>query len=89
MGNIDLRENHISKNGIRALAESLERAQRVRHVYVHAGGKIAALGTGTWAAPRGADEAESKAVSAPMVTVETTCVVDVRNNSILSTEDRV
>ena len=37
------------------MAEALERSERVRHVYVHAGGKIEALGTaGRWANPRGA-----------------------------------
>lgn len=36
------------------MAEALERSERVRHVYVHAGGKIEALGTaGRWANPRG------------------------------------
>jgi len=43
------------KGAIRILAEALERSERVRHVYVHAGGKIEALGTATrWANPRGA-----------------------------------
>ena len=72
---IDLRENKIGKNGIRGLAEALERAGRVRHVYVHAGGKIEALGTGMWAAPRPTNVDNSQAV-----TVETVCVLDVRNN---------
>ena len=77
---IDLRENSVGKAGVRGIAESLERAGRVRHVYVHAGGKIEALGTGTWAAPRaGADGAAKNA--APQVTVETVCVVDVRENN--------
>lgn len=77
---IDLRENSVGKAGVRGVAESLERAGRVRHVYVHAGGKIEALGTGAWAAPRaGADGAGAGA--APQVTVETVCVVDVRENN--------
>lgn len=28
--------------GIRTIAEALERSERVRHVYVHAGGKVSA-----------------------------------------------
>ena len=75
---VDLRENSVGKAGVRGVAESLERAGRVRHVYVHAGGKIEALGTGTWAAPRGSD---GGSVAAPQVTVETVCVVDVRENN--------
>lgn len=43
---VDLRANKIGKGAIRVLAEALERCERVRHVYVHAGGKIEALGTG-------------------------------------------
>ena len=37
---LDLRGNEISRNGIVLLAEALERSDRTRHVYVHAGGKI-------------------------------------------------
>jgi len=78
---IDLRGNRIGKQGIRSIAEALERAERVRHVYVHAGGKVEALGTGKWAAPRdGAGETTQDSI-APMVTVETVCVVDMRENS--------
>ena len=51
---VDLRGNKIGKGAIRVLAEALERSERVRHVYVHAGGKIEALGAGRWANPRGA-----------------------------------
>lgn len=41
------------KGAIRVLAEALERSERVRHVYVHAGGKIEALGNASrWANPR-------------------------------------
>ena len=75
---VDLRENGVGKGGVRGIAESLERAGRVRHVYVHAGGKIEALGTGTWAAPRGGGGGGEVA---PQVTVETVCVVDVRGNN--------
>ena len=49
---VDLRGNKIGKSAIRILAEALERSERVRHVYVHAGGKIEALGTAKWAKPR-------------------------------------
>ena len=70
--------NSVGKGGVRGIAESLERAGRVRHVYVHAGGKIEALGTGTWAAPRGGG---GSGEVAPQVTVETVCVVDVRQNN--------
>ncbi|CAM9336345.1 unnamed protein product [Chrysoparadoxa australica] len=102
---VDLRGNRISKQGIRALAEALERTERVRHVYVHAGGKIEALGTGVWAGTgnqccclgstqltadyscttgangAGGEEEVTRAESVPMVTVETVCVVDVRENA--------
>ena len=49
---IDLRGNKIGKGAIRILAEALERSERVRHVYVHAGGKIEALGASRWAQTR-------------------------------------
>ncbi len=59
--------------------------ERVRHVYVHAGGKIEALGTGLWAAPRGAAGAVGDIVETAggtgMMTVETVCAVDVRDNT--------
>lgn len=89
--------------GIRTIAEALDRSERVRHVYVHAGGKVEALGTGVWAAPRtgttgGAGDSspsdrntiqqgvEASPVSngaetVPLVTVETICVVDLRENT--------
>lgn len=41
---VDLRGNYISARGIKVLAEALERSNRVHHVYVHASGKIEALG---------------------------------------------
>ena len=57
----------------------------MRHVYVHAGGKIEALGTGLWAAPRGAVGAVGDIVEtttgAGMMTVETVCAIDVTNNT--------
>jgi len=87
---IDLRDNCIGDIGIRNLAESLERSSRIRHVYVHAGGKIEALGAVVderWAHGRGgnsegsADNGESESSKeAPMMAVSTVCTVDVRNN---------
>lgn len=72
---VDLRGNMVSRSGIRALAEALERNDKVRHVYVHAGGKVEALGTG------GAEPIKPPTQApAPMLTVETVCVVDVREN---------
>ena len=47
-------------------------------MYVHAGGKIEALGTGMWAAPR--DGGDDDQGATPTVTVETVCVLDVRDN---------
>jgi myosin protein heavy chain len=88
---IDLRGNKIGKGAIRILAEALERSERVRHVYVHAGGKIDALGAGRWANSRtgngnpndtGGPEVDQKEKDAKlMVTVETVCVVDCRDNN--------
>lgn len=97
---LDLRGNRIGKLGIRAIAEALERSERVRHVYVHAGGKVEALGANRWADPRlqsttsQSQNANSNATGndsaaagsggndlAVMVTVETVCVVDCRENN--------
>ena len=75
---IDLRGNKIGKGAVRVLAEALERSERVRHVYVHAGGKIEALGAGKWAPKPESDEPVDPKL---MVTVETVCVVDVRENN--------
>lgn len=84
---VDLRGNKIGKSTIRVLAEALERSERVRHVYVHGGGKIEALGTGKWANPRGGGADNTGGTGfvggqdpKMMVTVETVCVVDVRDN---------
>jgi myosin protein heavy chain len=83
---VDLRGNKISKAGIKSIAEALERCERVKHVYVHAGGKIEALGTSRWANPR-ADQTDNQAKtngalqSKTLGTVETVCVVDVRDNT--------
>ena len=84
---VDLRGNKIGKGAIKVLAEALERSERVRHVYVHAGGKIEALGAGKWAAPRAGDSgAPEENDPKVMVTVETICVVDVRENNPESLE---
>ncbi|RYH31478.1 hypothetical protein EON65_02465 [archaeon] len=78
---LDLRGNKVSRAGIKALAEALERSGRVKHVYVHAGGKVEALGTakpkdGT--ATTGNTPSNTVTVGAA---VETICVVDVRDNN--------
>ena len=82
---VDLRGNKIGKGAIRILAEALERAERVRHVYVHAGGKIEALGTSSAsrAAGQGTEDLEGGDANAQRnaVNVETICVVDVRDNN--------
>jgi hypothetical protein len=63
---LDLKGNKISKAGIKTLAEALERSGRIKHVYVHAGGKIEALG---------ANYLDGKTDA-----VETICIVDVTEN---------
>ncbi|ETV97112.1 hypothetical protein H310_09921 [Aphanomyces invadans] len=68
---IDLRKNFVGDDGIRVLTEALERNPRIRHVYVHAGGKIEALG-----ANRTSSNQDG------IVQVETVCVIDVRENQI-------
>mmetsp|Transcript_35927 Transcript_35927/g.67024 ORF Transcript_35927/g.67024 Transcript_35927/m.67024 type:complete len:1039 (-) Transcript_35927:285-3401(-) len=80
---VDLRGNRIGKSAIRILAEALERAERVRHVYVHAGGKIEALGTGKWNKTMGdsmGDSQEMGNTAKQSMNVETVCVVDIRDN---------
>lgn len=67
---IDLRENNIGIIGIKAIAEALERSERVQKVFVHPGGKIEAMG---------ATESSSATGTAAMDVV-TVCVVDVRDN---------
>jgi len=71
---LDLKGNKVSKAGIKTLAEALERSEKVKHVYVHAGGKIEALGAESWA------QKSSDAFGKGGV-VETVCVVDVRDNN--------
>ena len=83
---VDLRGNKIGQGAIRVLAEALERSERVRHVYVHAGGKIEALGAGRWANPRTENTAnrsneEIMSEHKNAATVETVCVVDIRDNT--------
>ena len=67
---IDLRENHVSMIGIKAIADALERSKRVRHVFVHPGGKIEAFGSSETI-----DGSESTTLA-----VSTVCIVDVRDN---------
>ncbi|OQS00505.1 hypothetical protein ACHHYP_03444 [Achlya hypogyna] len=69
LAHIDLRKNHIGDDGVRVLSEALGRNPRIKHVYVHAGGKIEALG----AQPSGAGDGG-------LIQVETVCVIDVREN---------
>jgi hypothetical protein len=88
---VDLRGNKISKAAIRILAEALERSERVRHVYVHVGGKIEALGAAlkgqgaadSSAAIDGLDGSSSQEINEEMkntTAIETVCIVDVRDN---------
>lgn len=65
-------------------AQALERSERVRHVYVHAGGKIEALGTGMWAAPRGTVPSADNQNAGSMMTVETVCALDVRDQKAMT-----
>ena len=62
---VDLSYNHISRNGIKIIVEALERSQRVQRVFVHAGGKVEALGQ--------TDDKDNP--------TDTVCIVDLRNNS--------
>lgn len=82
---VDLRGNGITKEGVKVLAEALERNEHTKHVYVHAGGKIEALGTTSTSSSVVNAHAMSSAVGASTVNansgligVETICVVDVR-----------
>ncbi len=83
----DLRENRISKQGMKALADALERSKRVRHVYVHENGKIEAMGTdmqelsGGGGGEEGGNYGMATKSNVPMVKVETVCIVDLRNNN--------
>lgn len=83
---VDLRGNRITKEGVKVLAEALERNERTKHVYVHAGGKIEALGTTAVAAGMASPtmvnaqlmSSASPSVGASLIGVETVCIVDVR-----------
>ncbi|GMF29707.1 unnamed protein product [Phytophthora fragariaefolia] len=87
---VDLRNNQIGKDGIKVLAEALERDDRIKHVYVHAGGKIEALGTTSPATQAAIVNAQissaatfgsSGSTHASLIGVETVCVVDVREQT--------
>ncbi|KAG3254424.1 hypothetical protein PI124_g946 [Phytophthora idaei] len=87
---VDLRNNQIGKDGIKVLAEALERNERIKHVYVHAGGKIEALGTTSPASQAAMVNAQissaatlgsSGSTHASLIGVETVCVVDVREQT--------
>ncbi|GMF09169.1 unnamed protein product [Phytophthora lilii] len=87
---VDLRNNQIGKDGIKVLAEALERNERIKHVYVHAGGKIEALGTTSPASQAAIVNAQISSVAtlgssgsahASLIGVETICVVDVREQT--------
>lgn len=88
---IDLRSNRISRNGIKSITQALERSKRVRHVYVHAGGKIEALGTNEQAILRCdkqiSDALDIQPVDSPPIIVDTVCVVDIRDNSTHEVSD--
>ena len=74
---VDLRNNRIGKGAIKLLAEALERSERVKHVYVHAGGKIEAIGV---ALRNEHGETSASGESLDAAAVETICVVDIREN---------
>ena len=67
---IDLRKNRITTKGIKLIVEALERSARVRHVHVHAGGKIEAFG-------QEIKDGDSSTGKQPNLV----CKVDVRDNS--------
>jgi len=84
---IDLKRNRISYNGIKIIAENLERSERVKHVYVHAGGKVEALGS-QFVSSRNMDNVTinnqtvgSKCITQICDKLDTVCTVDIRENS--------
>jgi hypothetical protein len=80
--NINLRNNRITRKGIKLIVEALERSSRVRHVYVHAGGKIEAFGQDETYTDRCILEEEpSSAKPPPKKKVNTICIIDIRDNS--------
>ena len=83
LSSIDLRGNMITHHGVRILAEALERSERVRHVYVHAGGKVEALGVGRWGVSKNTPDAQhTSGGQLASANVETICCVDCRDNNI-------
>ncbi len=82
---IDLRENRISKQGVKVLVDALERSNRVRHVYVYANGKIEAMGTNiqelSSSGEGGGYHEKVTKSNVPMVKVETVCIIDIMNNN--------
>ena len=83
---VDLRGNMVTHDGIRVIAEALERSSRVRHVYVHAGGKIEALGLCQWGVSTGSSENNPTMTeiddTSAMANVETICCVDCRDSKV-------
>lgn len=77
---VDLRENRIGRNGIKVIADALERSERVKHVYVHAGGKIEALGSSEYIGDD-ASTAHRRDSSQGLSSVGSVCIVDVRDNT--------
>lgn len=81
---VDLRENRIGRNGIKVIADALEQSERVKHVYVHAGGKIEALGSSEFDGGdiSSAHQRDSQGLSL----VGSVCIVDIRDNTHESTQ---
>jgi len=78
---VDLRGNKIGRSGLRAIVDGLERSERVRHVYVRPGGKVEALSGGHKDDTRTLVERDdTKTLKNQSISVETICVVDVRDN---------
>lgn len=72
LARVDLKRNQISLKGIRLIVEALERSTRVRHVHVHAGGRIEAFGS---------DDADNNNGNQQHSGKRTVCIVDIRENS--------
>ena len=68
---IDLRKNNLSRHGINIIAESLEMVKQVRHVHVSPDGRIEALRS---------NQILDQNLGRPTTSVETVCVVDIRDN---------
>lgn len=78
---VDLRGNQIGRTGLRAIVDGLERSERVRHVYVRPGGKVEALSGGNKDGQNSLGKDEAITSKNQSVSVETICVVDVRDNT--------